>query len=418
MTSEWKETTLEDCTSLLGDGLHGTPQYTQNGEYAFVNGNNLVNGRIIIKPDTKRVNRTQFEKYKKELCDRTIMVSINGTLGNVALYNGEKIILGKSACYFNVLESVDKDFIRYVVSSPSFRTYLETNATGTTIKNISLKQMRDYSFYIPGYETQKRISGILRSIDDRISLNTAINENLEQQAQALFKAWFVDFEPFDEKMVESSIGTLIPASLKMVQIADIPHDLETGKRPKGGAVADGIPSVGAENVKKLGDFNPSSAKYIPFEFAEKMKKGEIKGYEVLLYKDGGKPGTFIPHFSMFGEGFPYSEFYINEHVFKLDFYDRGFNEFMYFYLQTDYPYNWLANNGGKAAVPGINQQDVNAIWCFSPEHPMIQEYCKWVQPIFTTILKNCAQNMELAALRDTLLPKLMNGEIDVSAVQI
>lgn len=70
MTSEWKETTLEDCTSLLGDGLHGTPQYTQNGEYAFVNGNNLVNGRIIIKSDTKRVNRTQFEKYKKELCDR------------------------------------------------------------------------------------------------------------------------------------------------------------------------------------------------------------------------------------------------------------------------------------------------------------------------------------------------------------
>ena len=110
MTSEWKETTLGDCTSLLGDGLHGTPQYTQNGEYAFVNGNNLVNGRIIIKSDTKRVNRTQFEKYKKELCDRTIMVSINGTLGNVALYNGEKIILGKSACYFNVLESVDKDF--------------------------------------------------------------------------------------------------------------------------------------------------------------------------------------------------------------------------------------------------------------------------------------------------------------------
>ena len=131
---------------------------------------------------SKRYRYMQFEKYKKELCDRTIMVSINGTLGNVALYNGEKIILGKSACYFNVLESVDKDFIRYVVSSPSFRTYLETNATGTTIKNISLKQMRDYSFYIPGYETQKRISGILRFIDDRISLNTAINENLRLSA--------------------------------------------------------------------------------------------------------------------------------------------------------------------------------------------------------------------------------------------
>ena len=204
----------------------------------------------------------------------------------------------------------------------------------------------------------------------------------------------------------------------MVQIADIPHDLETGKRPKGGAVSSGIPSVGAENVKKLGEFNFSSAKYIPYEFASKMKKGAIKGYELLLYKDGGKPGTFIPHFSMFGEGFPYSEFFINEHIFMLDFYNRGFNEFMYFYLQTDYPYHWLANNGGKAAVPGINQQDVNAIWCYDPTHPKIQEFCKWVEPIFTTILTNCAQNMKLAQLRDTLIPKLVNGEIDVSEVKI
>ena len=248
--------------------------------------------------------------------------------------------------------------------------------------------------------------------------NNEKNKNLEQQAQALFKAWFVDFEPFNDDYIESPIGTMIPKSLKMIQIADIPHDLETGKRPKGGAVSEGIPSVGAENVKQLGEFNPSSAKFIPFEFADKMKKGKINGYELLLYKDGGKPGTFIPHFSMFGEGFPYKEFYINEHVFKLDFHDIGFNEFMYFYMQTDYPYNWLANNGGKAAVPGINQQDVNAIWCFEPSNEKVQKFCKWVQPLFTTILSNCANNMKLASLRDTLLPKLMNGEIDVSEVKI
>ena len=71
---------------------------------------------------------------------------------------------------------------------------------------------------------------------------------------------------------------------------------------------------------------------------------------------------------MFGEGFPYQKFFINEHVFKLDFGDRGFNEFAYFFMQTDYAYHWLANNGGKAAVPGINQQNVNDIWIFSPEN--------------------------------------------------
>lgn len=235
---------------------------------------------------------------------------------------------------------------------------------------------------------------------------------------ALFKSWFVDFEPFEDHMVASPVGFEIPMSLKMVQINDIPHLLETGKRPKGGAVSEGIPSVGAENVKQLGVFDSGSAKFIPYDFASSMKKGKISGYELLLYKDGGKPGTFTPHFSMFGEGFPYYEFFINEHVFKLDFHDRGFNEFAYLYMQTDYPYHWLANNGGKAAIPGINQQDVNAIWIYSPENPKVQEFCEWVQPLFTTILSNCAQNMKLAKLRDAILPKLMSGELDVSDIEL
>lgn len=214
------------------------------------------------------------------------------------------------------------------------------------------------------------------------------------------------------------MGYFVPKSLPVVQIADIPHVLETGKRPKGGAVTEGIPSIGAENVKKLGTVDFSSAKYIPKEFATTIKKGKVNGYELMIYKDGGKPGTFIPHFSMFGEGFPYEHFFINEHVFKLDFGDKGFNEFCYFYFQTDYAYNWLANNGGKAAVPGINQQDVNSLWIFHPNHPQVQNFCEWVQPIFTVILKNCAQNVKLANLRDALLPKLMSGEIDISNINI
>ena len=245
-----------------------------------------------------------------------------------------------------------------------------------------------------------------------------LNKNLEHQASLLFKSWFVDFEPFDEPFVNTPAGIKAPASLKMLQISDIPHILETGKRPKGGAVSEGIPSIGAENVKELGKVNFSSAKCIPKDFAAKMKTGAVNGYELMLYKDGGKPGTFTPHFSMFGEGFPYEKFFINEHVFKLDFHNRGFNEFAYFYMQTDYPYHWLANNGGKAAIPGINQQDVNSIWIFAPDNPKVKEFCDWVQPLFTTILTNCSQNVSLAKLRDSLLPDLMSGKIDVSSIDL
>ena len=149
-----------------------------------------------------------------------------------------------------------------------------------------------------------------------------------------------------------------------------------------------------------------------------MVRGKINGYEVLLYKDGGKPGTFMPHFSMFGEEFPYADFYINEHVFKLDAGSRERNVFLLFNLQTDINVHWFESCGAKAAVPGINQSNVFETWVFNPDQPKAKEFSAIVLPMVTKILKNCKQSRTLAQLRDTLLPKLMSGELDVDQVRI
>ena len=127
----WLEATLLDVTSFLGDGLHGTPNYSDDGEYYFINGNNLNDGKIEIKPETKRCSIDEYNKYKKNLNDRTILVSINGSLGYFAYYNNEKCILGKSACYFNVKENIDKNFIGYQIRSTYFQKYIERLAGGT-----------------------------------------------------------------------------------------------------------------------------------------------------------------------------------------------------------------------------------------------------------------------------------------------
>lgn len=174
---QWKEYQLKDVTTILGDGLHGTPKYDDNGTFFFINGNNLVDGKIEIKESTKRVSEAEANKYRKNLTNRTILVSINGTIGNVAKYNGEACILGKSACYFNVSENFDLDFIYYIVSSRIFKNTITRLATGTTIKNVSLETMRNYSFISPGITEQKRISKILSALDDKIELNRRINDN-------------------------------------------------------------------------------------------------------------------------------------------------------------------------------------------------------------------------------------------------
>jgi type I restriction enzyme S subunit len=278
----------------------------------------------------------------------------------------------------------------------------------------------DFNICIPSLAEQKQIAKVLSSLDYKIEVNRRINDNLEQQAQALFKSWFVDFEPFKNgEFVDSELGR-IPKGWKLTYISEIIHVLETGRRPKGGVgeIKGGIPSVGAEHIKGIGNYDYSKTKYINEEFASSLKTGKIKGYELLIYKDGGKPGYFIPNYSIFGEGYPFEECFLNEHVFKLDFGDKGYNAFCYFYFHTDYVMNYLNAQGGKAAIPGINKQDVENILVFAPENEVVMKFSKFVLPLIKQILMNCNESRRLAELRDTLLPKLMSGELKVSEINM
>lgn len=160
----WCWCRLGDLVTILGDGLHGTPQYDISGEYYFVNGNNLNNGLIEIKPDTKKVNKKEYDKYKKELNETTIFVSINGTIGNIAFYNDEKIILGKSACYFNVAIKDLKKYFFYLFQADYFLTYALDNATGTTIKNVGLGTMRSFLLPLPPLAVQNAIVAKLEQV--------------------------------------------------------------------------------------------------------------------------------------------------------------------------------------------------------------------------------------------------------------
>ena len=160
----WKWVRLSQIISVLGDGIHGTPAFDEIGDYYFVNGNNLAKGHIVFKADTKKVSFNEYEKHKKPLDMNTILISINGTIGNYAFYAGEPIILGKSACYFSVLAGVNKEYICHLINTKFFMDYAVKEATQTTIKNVSLKVMRMLPVPLPPIAEQKRIVARLEEI--------------------------------------------------------------------------------------------------------------------------------------------------------------------------------------------------------------------------------------------------------------
>lgn len=406
MSENWKPCKLEDIVSILGDGLHGTPKYTENGEYYFINGNNLSDGKIVLKSDTKRVNHDEYLKYKKNLNDRTLFVSINGTIGNVAFYNNENIILGKSACYFNLKNDVEKGFIKQIVSSNYFKNYIETNATGRVIKNVSLKSMREFSFKLPPLPEQRAIDSILSAIDDKIELNLQMNKTLEEMSMALYKYWFVDFGPFqDGEFVDSELG-IIPKGWEVKCIGDLYNTTSGGtpSRNKNEYYDEGtIPWVKSkelygtfvieteEKISQLG-LNKSSAKMIPAKSVLLAMYGATVGESSIL----SIAAT------------------CNQAVCGIIEKDISY---LYVFLYLRFYKTEILNQAVGSAQQNISQEIIKRFKIISPT--MGLKVFEKLESLYNAIEQNLIENLSLTTLRDTLLPKLISGEVRVKeAVEI
>ena len=186
--TDWKQVKLEEVTSKISDGLHSTPKYVDNSEYYFINGNNLVNDRVVININTKCVDENEFLKHKKDIDDSSILLSINGTIGNVAYYKGESVVLGKSAAYLNCNSNIQKEFAFYWLKTAKTKSYFEGELTGSTIRNLSLKSIKNAKILLPPLPEQHRIVAVLETWDkalealtQKIELKKKIKKGLMQE---------------------------------------------------------------------------------------------------------------------------------------------------------------------------------------------------------------------------------------------
>jgi type I restriction enzyme S subunit len=154
----------------------------------FINGNNLIDGRIQINETTKKVSIETFEQNDKNLNENTLLISINGTIGSIARYNSEKVMLGKSVGYFNFKEN--PDFYYYLLNTSNIQNYFISELTGSTIKNLSLKTLRETKVNFPKSPEQAKISYFLKTIDEKFQALKKKHSLLEQYKKGVMQNSF------------------------------------------------------------------------------------------------------------------------------------------------------------------------------------------------------------------------------------
>ncbi|WP_417291493.1 restriction endonuclease subunit S [Corallibacter sp.] len=152
------KTRLKYISNKISDGLHSTPEYEDSTEYYFINGNNLIDGKIVIGKKTRSVSESEYNAHRKQLNSKTILFSINGSIGNIAHYNNEQIILGKSAAYINLKKNVNRNYIFYLLQSYLVSSFYDMEKTGTTIYNLSLQSIKNTPILLPSEDKQEEIS--------------------------------------------------------------------------------------------------------------------------------------------------------------------------------------------------------------------------------------------------------------------
>ena len=333
----------------------------------------------------------------------------------IAANIADSAILAIDACFpdsimgFIPYEGVsDVRFVKYCFDV--LQQQCKQISQGATQDNLSWEKLSTIKFPAPNYKIQQRIAYILSAYDDLIENNQKQIKLLEEAAQRLYKQWFIDLRYPGHETTPIVDG--LPEGWRNVTLEDVYGKIESGSRPKGGidsSIRDGVVSVGAENVIGLGQYNYSSEKLVSHEFYENSKRGKVEDRDILVYKDG----AYIGRTSLFQDEFPRKVMMVNEHVFLLNAKNPLYQYYLFFTLNRQEYFDKMQKLNKNSAQPGINQDALKSLVIIWPSDEIVMKFDNFVAPMVKKIFALAKQNYELSQSRDRLLPKLMNGELEV-----
>jgi len=439
MEGEWKTLPLEDCMAAIIDYRGKSPDKTTFGVPLVTA--KIVKGGRIEKPE-EFIAEEDFDEW---MCrgmpmPGDIVMTTEAPLGEVAQLDGRKVALAQRVITLRGKPDVlDNTFLKFLLQSNSVQEEIRSRGTGTTVVGIRQSELRKVSLTFPPLAEQKAIAAVLGALDDKIELNRRMNATLERIAQALFQSWFVDFDPVRAKLdgrkpvgLDAATAALFPDSFQDSAVGHIPHGWKVGVLDELTSFVIGgdwgateltddetvscycirgadIPSLQSGGVGKMPTrfLKPSS-----------VEKRQLSDGDLAIEISGGSPTqcTGRPVLASdallqnLGQPLVASNFC---RIVKLK--SPALSKFVYLWLRRLYDAGELFQF--ETGTTGIKNF---AFVIFSEKYPLVvpdlrvaEAFDRAVSPFFTRIQANSQESRTLATLRDTLLPKLLSGDLSV-----
>lgn len=388
VSMEWKEVTLGDLCEISSSKRIFAKEYQTNG-IPFYRGKEIIEkqkGNTIS--NELFISRNRYEEIKAKYGvpqQRELLLTSVGTLGVPYVIKEEEFYFKDgNLTWFRHFNGLDVEYLYYWFLSPYGKNEINAKAIGSTQKALTIDSLSKFNIKIPiNLEDQRLIASILSSLDRKIELNNKINADLEEMAQAIFKNWFVDFEPFkDGKFVDSELG-MIPEGWKVGTLGELCNFKRGKNLLTKNAIDEGVPVV-------AGGLEPSCYHNVA-----------NTGAPVITVSGSGANAGFM------------RMYHVPVWASDCSFIDISCENFYFVYCFLKVNSKLLKHAQTGAVQPHVKPSDIHDFELTIPDKESIYDFQDKVKPFFDKIASIQKENSRLSLLRDTLLPRLMSGEIEV-----